>query len=100
MFFFISVVVVENFLDMFNVFGFLYLEIMVRNRFFVYECFLLYEVIIKRIVVLEDIRKGLASVRVRGIILLDLLRVYFNLIRYVFLLYCYKVDVILFKLGI
>lgn len=67
------------------------MEITARNRSLAYECFLLYEVITKRIAALEDIRKGLASVRVRGITLLDLLRVPPH---------CHKVDVTLFKLGI
>lgn len=76
------------------------MEITARNRSLAYECFLLYEVITKRIAALEDIRKGLASVRVRGITLLDLLRVHPNLIRHVFPPHCHKVDVTLFKLGI
>ena len=85
---------------MLNASGFPYLENTARNRSLAYECFLLYEVITKRIAALEDIRKGLASVRVRGITLLDLLRVHPNLIRHVFPPHCHKVDVTLFKLGI
>lgn len=49
-----------------------------------YECLLLYEVVTKRIPAMEDIRKGLGSVKRNGITLLDLLRIHPNLIVNVF----------------
>ena len=39
-----------------------------------YECCLVYDVITKRVPALEDIRKGLESVNVRGKTVLDLIR--------------------------
>jgi len=76
------------------------LEITANNRFLAYECFLLYEVLTKRIPALEDIRKGLASVRVQGITLLDLLRIHPNLIEHVFPQHDDIVDITMFKLAI
>ena len=43
------------------------------KRHLAYECCLVYEVITKRVPALEDIRKGLASVKVRRKTVLDLL---------------------------
>lgn len=74
----------DSFLDILHATGFPHLEITAENRSRAYKCLLQYEVITKRIPGLEDIRKGLASVQVKGVTLLDLLRIYPTLTRYVF----------------
>ena len=75
------------------------MEITVKNRSLAYECFLLYEVTTKRIAALEDIRKGMASVRVKGITLLDLLRFHPNLIGRVFPQHNGSVDLLMLRLA-
>ena len=75
---------VDSISDLFLASGFPYLEITAENRSLAYEYLLFYEVLTKRIPALEDIRKGLASVRVQGITLLDLLRIHPNLKEHVF----------------
>lgn len=72
------------------------MEITADNRSLAYECFLQYEVITKRIPALEDIRKGLASVK--GITLLDLLRTHPNLSAHVFP-QCNNIDPRMFRLA-
>ena len=69
----------DNFTELLYASGFPYLEITAERRSMAYECLLLYEVVTKRIPAMEDIRKGLGSVRVKGITLLDLLRIHPNL---------------------
>ena len=54
------------------------------TRQLAFECCLLHEVITKRLAALDDIRKGLASVQISGITVLDLLRKYPELENYVF----------------
>lgn len=76
------------------------MEITAQNRSLAYECFLLYEVLTKRIPALEDIRKGLASVRVQGITLLDLLRIHPNPKEHVFPQYNDIVDITMFKMAV
>ena len=88
----------ESFSDILYASGFPYLEITADNRSLAYECFLQYEVIMKRIPALEDIRKGLASVRVKGITLLDLLRTHPNLTGHVFPQYN-NIDPRMFRLA-
>ena len=44
--------------------GFPHIEVLPSNRSLAYECVLTYEVVTKRIPVLDDLRKGLDSVRV------------------------------------
>lgn len=52
--------------------GFPHLEVTPGTRLLAYECCLTYEVITKRIPVLDDLRKGLRSEQVMGSSLLDL----------------------------
>ena len=54
--------------------GYPHISITVERQHLAYECILLYEVITKRIPALDDLRKGLAAVKVSGTTLLDLLR--------------------------
>lgn len=88
----------DSFSDILYASGFPYLEITADNRSLAYECFLQYEVITKRIPALEDIRKGLASVRVKGITLLDLLQTHPNLSAHVFP-QCNNIDPRMFRLA-
>lgn len=54
--------------------GFPHIEVTPSNRLLAYECVLTYEVITKCITVLDDLRKGLDSVRVMGTSVIDLLQ--------------------------
>ena len=54
--------------------GFPHIEVTPSNRLLAYECVLTYEVITKRITVLDDLRKRLDSVRVMGTGVIDLLQ--------------------------
>ena len=54
--------------------GFPHIEVTPSNRLLAYECVLTYEVVTKRVTVLDDLRKGLDSVRVMGTSVLDLLQ--------------------------
>lgn len=54
--------------------GFPHIEVTPSNRLLAYECVLTYEVITKCITVLDDLRKGLDSVRVMGTSVIDLQR--------------------------
>ena len=90
---------VDSISDLFLASGFPYLEITAENRSLAYECLLFYEVLTKRIPALEDI-KGLASVHVQGITLLDLLRIHPNLKEHVFPQYSGIVDITMFKLAV
>lgn len=53
--------------------GFPHISITAGRKHLAYECCLLYEVITKRVAALDDMRKGLQSVKVMGITPLDLL---------------------------
>lgn len=53
--------------------GYPHISVTEERRHLAYECILLYEVITKRIPALDDLRKGLASVKVSQTTLLDLL---------------------------
>lgn len=53
--------------------GYPHLSITEKRRHLAYECILLYEVVTKRIPAMDDLRKGLAAVKVSGTTLLDLL---------------------------
>ena len=53
--------------------GFPHISINEEKRVLAYECCLLYEVVTKRVALLDDIRKGLRSVKVLGNTVLDLL---------------------------
>lgn len=54
--------------------GFPHIEVPPSNWLLAYECVLTYKVITKRITVLDDLRKGLDSVRVMGTSVIDLLQ--------------------------
>ena len=54
--------------------GFPNIEITSSNRLMAYECVLVHEVVSKRIIVLEDLRKGLQAERSMGLGILDLAR--------------------------
>ena len=53
-----------NIADILMAAGFPYIEVNPCNPSQAYECVLTYEVVTKRLVVLDDLRKGLGSVRV------------------------------------
>ena len=53
--------------------GFPHISITKERKYLAYECCLLYKVITKRVAALDDMRKGLQSVRVMGNTSLDLL---------------------------
>ena len=48
--------------DLLTTAGFPYIEIMASNKRMAYECILTHEVVTKRVVVLNDLRKGLTAV--------------------------------------
>ena len=54
--------------------GFPHISITQERKQLAYECCLLHEVITKRVAALDDIRKGLQSVKLLGNTVLDLLR--------------------------
>ena len=81
--------------------GYPHLNITEERRGLAFECCLLYEVVTKRIVALDDIRKGLAEVKVSGISFLDLLaRFPALLMKKVFPPYTGKVDAKIMRLQI
>ena len=53
--------------------GYPHVRITEERRHVAYECILSYEVITKRIPALDDLRKGLAAVKMSGVTLFDLL---------------------------
>lgn len=71
-----------------------------ERRHLAYECILLYEVITKRIPALDDLRKGLASVKVSQTTLLDLLGKLPEVQQRVFPPHTGKIDVMMLKLHL
>ena len=79
--------------------GYPHISITEERRHLAYECILLYEVITKRIPALDDLRKGLSSVKVSQTTLLDLLGLP-DVQQRVFPPHTGKIDVMMLKLHL
>lgn len=64
--------------------GFPHIEVTPSNRSLAYECVLIYEVVTKRIPVLDDLRKGLDAVRVMATTVIDLAQQHHEVQQYIF----------------
>ena len=80
--------------------GYPHLSITEERQHLAYECILLYEVITKRIPALDDLRKGLASVKVSQTTLLDLLKRLPDVQKRAFPPHIGKIDVMMLKLHL
>lgn len=80
--------------------GYPHLSIIEERQHPAYECIFLYEVITKRIPSLNDLRKGLASVKVSQKTLLDLLERLPDVQKLVFPPHTGKIDVMMLKLHL
>ena len=77
--------------------GYPHVAVSATTRHLAFECCLLHEVFTKRLAALDDIRKGLATVKTHGISILDLVLTYPDLEKHMFPSYTAKVDVNVLK---
>ncbi len=77
--------------------GFPHIQVNKNNRELAYECCLTYEVITKRIPVLDDLRQGLLSEQSMGVSLLDIGNMYIEVQSLVFPGESTKIDLHLLK---
>lgn len=89
-----------NISDLLTSAGYPHVSITEGRRHLAYECVLLYEVVTKRIPAMDDLRKGLAAVKVSGTTLLDILMRFPDLQQRVFPPDTGRVDADMLKLHI